>query len=210
MTVQAVTRAKRRPRAEREVQMLDAAAELFARDGFHATSMDDIAAACGITKPMLYSYFGSKQGLRAAIVERTGAFLIKALMAVSAEPDPRTRLMRTVTMLVGFLYHNTAKWQIAFSAMKGESDLAQQIMGFRRAVLDITAATFADFRPPALDAATARARVTPYAYALMGAAESGAEWWLATPGISLVETERMALNVLDALIDVARRELGAV
>ncbi|RJF94920.1 TetR/AcrR family transcriptional regulator [Oleomonas cavernae] len=190
--------------------MLDVAAEMFAERGFHATSMDDIAAACGVTKPMLYSYFGSKPGLRAAIVERTGTFLINALMAVSTEPDPRTRLARTVTMLVGFLYRDTARWQIAFSAMKGESELAQQIMGFRRAVLDITAMTFADFRPPGLAAATARARVTPYAYALMGAAESGAEWWLATPGISLEETERMALNVLDALIGVVRRELGSI
>jgi len=210
VTVQVVARAKRRPRAEREVQMLEVAAEMFAQRGFHATSMDDIAAACGVTKPMLYSYFGSKQGLRAAIVQRTGAFLIDALKETWAEPDPRLRMHKTVTMLVGFLFHHTAKWQLAFSAMKGESDLAQLIMGFRRAVLDNATANFAAFRPESLDEATAKARVTPYAYALLGAAEAGAEWWLATPGISLGETERMATNVLDALIAVARRELGAV
>lgn len=189
--------------------MLAVAADLFARNGFHATSMDEIAAGCGITKPMLYSYFGSKDGLREAIVQRTGDDLVQALKLVRAEADPHRRLERMLVVLIEFLYRDTARWKIAFQAMKGDSELAQRITGFRRAVIDLAASAFADFRPAGMDADTARARVMPYAYALMGAAESGAEWWVATPGVSLDETLRMSMNVLDALIDVARRELGA-
>lgn len=189
--------------------MLEVAAAMFAARGFHATSMDDIAAGCGVTKPMLYSYFGSKDGLREAIVRRTGAHLTAALKDIRHEADPRARMHLVMKMLVGFLFHHTAKWQIAFSAMKGDSELAHLIRGFRRAILDTATANFASFRPESLDEATARARVAPYAYALLGAAEAGAEWWIATPGISLEETERMAANVLDALIGIAERELGA-
>ena len=56
------------PRAEREQRMLDAAGRAFARDGYHAASMDEIARAAGISKPMLYNYFGSKEGLYVAYV----------------------------------------------------------------------------------------------------------------------------------------------
>jgi AcrR family transcriptional regulator len=43
--------------------LLRAAGEAFATQGFHGSSMDDIAHAAGITKPMLYRYFRSKEGL---------------------------------------------------------------------------------------------------------------------------------------------------
>ena len=63
---------RRVPRAEREVAMLDAAGLAFADHGFHRASMDAIAAAAGISKPMLYAYFDSKEGLYAAYIERSG------------------------------------------------------------------------------------------------------------------------------------------
>src|SRR3954464_9622571 len=53
----------RTPRAVREAQMVAAAERLFAEHGYHGVSMDQIAAASGITKPMLYDYFCSKEGL---------------------------------------------------------------------------------------------------------------------------------------------------
>ena len=46
--------------------MIEAASGLFAEHGFGGVSMDDIAKASGITKPMLYAYFDSKEGLFAA------------------------------------------------------------------------------------------------------------------------------------------------
>lgn len=49
---------------------LDAALELFARKGFEATSVRDIAAAVGVKAPSLYKHFGSKQEILDALVER--------------------------------------------------------------------------------------------------------------------------------------------
>ncbi len=49
--------------------MLRAAAQVFGERGYHRASMDEIAARAGITKPMLYSYFDSKEGLFAACEE---------------------------------------------------------------------------------------------------------------------------------------------
>src|SRR3954452_5903956 len=79
MPAEARPKRRRVPRLEREESMLDAAGTAFAAGGFAATSMDAIAAAAGISKPMLYSYFGSKQGLYVAYLERSGAALLESM-----------------------------------------------------------------------------------------------------------------------------------
>ena len=81
---------RRVPRAEREQSMLDAAGRAFAAHGFHAASMDAIAADAGISKPMLYNYFGSKQGLYVAFVERDGRELLES-MRMAGSPDAPAR-----------------------------------------------------------------------------------------------------------------------
>src|SRR6266540_2537955 len=64
------TRGRRRmPRAERVQQVLAAAARAFARSGFAATSMDEIAAEAGISKLMIYRDFEGKRELYEAILE---------------------------------------------------------------------------------------------------------------------------------------------
>ncbi|WP_435741921.1 TetR/AcrR family transcriptional regulator [Nocardioides sp. SYSU DS0663] len=75
---------RRRP-AREEVRraVLDAAAQVFARQGIDGASLDDVAAAAGFTKGAVYSNFGSKEGLVAALVEdRTSAYLDLGLEAV--------------------------------------------------------------------------------------------------------------------------------
>ena len=53
----------RMPAAERRAQLLDVALRVFGEKGFHDTSMNDIAEAAGVTKPVLYQHFGSKRAL---------------------------------------------------------------------------------------------------------------------------------------------------
>lgn len=75
---------RRRPtRDEVRRAVLDAAAQVFARRGIDGASVDDVAAAAGFTKGAVYSNFGSKEGLVAALVEdRTSAYLDLGLEAV--------------------------------------------------------------------------------------------------------------------------------
>ena len=62
----------RLPRAERERQVLDVAHARFAAHGYAAVTMDDVAAGAGVTKPLLYAYFGNKERLYLACMERAG------------------------------------------------------------------------------------------------------------------------------------------
>src|SRR2546425_13151993 len=66
------------PRAVREPQMLDAAVAVFAERGYHGASMDEIAAGAGVTKPMVYSYFGSKEDLYLACIDHARTRLMEA------------------------------------------------------------------------------------------------------------------------------------
>jgi AcrR family transcriptional regulator len=58
------------PRAQREQQILTVAEQVFAERGYSATTMEDIADHVGVTKPLIYDYFGSKEGLLSAAVSR--------------------------------------------------------------------------------------------------------------------------------------------
>ena len=66
---------RRLPRAQRREQILAAATEAFARNGFAATGLDEIAAEAGITRVILYRHFDSKTDLYQAVLDRMCARL---------------------------------------------------------------------------------------------------------------------------------------
>ena len=66
---------RRLPRSQRREQILTAATQAFARTGFTATSLSDIAAEAGITRVILYRHFESKTDLYQAVLDRVCALL---------------------------------------------------------------------------------------------------------------------------------------
>ncbi|MBA3288386.1 MAG: TetR/AcrR family transcriptional regulator, partial [Acidimicrobiia bacterium] len=68
----------------RREQLLDVALEVFAKAGYHDTSMNDIAEAAGVTKPVLYQHFESKRELYQALLDEVGARLLKAISAATS------------------------------------------------------------------------------------------------------------------------------
>ncbi|MCL3859862.1 TetR/AcrR family transcriptional regulator [Actinotalea sp. K2] len=85
-------RAARMPRDERRAQVLTVAQELFAHEGFHHVSMDDIADRAEVSKPVLYRHFPSKLDLYLAVVDHRGLALVAAVdAALAAVPVPGTQ-----------------------------------------------------------------------------------------------------------------------
>ncbi|MGH3170701.1 MAG: TetR/AcrR family transcriptional regulator [Trebonia sp.] len=83
--------AQRMTRAERERLIGDAATRLFARQGYAATTVDDIVRAAGVTKPMLYRHWESKQELGIALFERHREELVAAALGVFDAGDSDRR-----------------------------------------------------------------------------------------------------------------------
>jgi len=83
-------------RPERQAAILRGAAAAFARSGFAATSMEDVASACEVTKLIVYRHFDSKEELYRTILERVFHRLGEELEAGLREPDPRGLGARTI------------------------------------------------------------------------------------------------------------------
>jgi AcrR family transcriptional regulator len=82
----------RLPATERREQILACALEVFARSGFHGASMNDVADAAGVTKPVLYQHFDSKQELFVALLDAVGHRMHSAITAATAvESDGRSQ-----------------------------------------------------------------------------------------------------------------------
>jgi AcrR family transcriptional regulator len=69
----------------RREQILDVALVVFAHTGFHGTSMNDVAVAAGVTKPVLYQHFDSKRDLSQALLDEVGARLLNSISKSAAD-----------------------------------------------------------------------------------------------------------------------------
>ena len=71
-------------RPEREAQIVEAGCRLFGERGYLGTSVADVAEAAGISKPLIYNYFGSKDGLHVACVKHASAVLVGEIERTAA------------------------------------------------------------------------------------------------------------------------------
>ena len=83
----------RLPAAERRRQLLDVSMNVFATNGYHGTSMNEVAEAAGVTKPVLYQHFASKEALYRELVDDLGARLEEEIVgAVAQAGGPRQQV----------------------------------------------------------------------------------------------------------------------
>ncbi len=103
------------PRAVRSEQLLELADQLFTERGFHAASMDELARRAGVSKPVIYDHFGSKEQLFTTCVRRTGEALAdRVAKAVREESDPRARLRAGSIAYFRFLQDQLQAWIVLF------------------------------------------------------------------------------------------------
>lgn len=201
---------RRVPRAERELQMLEAAARLFGEKGFDATSMDDVAHACGVTKPMVYSYFESKEGLYTAMIHRAGSHLVNAFLEVGKEPDPAGRLKLSLQVFLEFVERYGPSWRMVFSEAPNSAKELGAIAGYRSQIMQAAIYTLGKFRPEGSDGHAARERVEPYAHALLGAGEAIAQWWLNHPEKTRDEAAKAINDMIDATLQLVTLKLSTL
>lgn len=88
---------KTRIQAQNEELILDAALEVFSAHGFRGSTVDQIAAKCGLSKPNLLYYFRRKEDIYRAVLERTLADWLEPLRALDATGDPIAELSRYIS-----------------------------------------------------------------------------------------------------------------
>src|ERR1700749_2416060 len=102
-------------RGERMEQTLGVAHELFAERGYAEVTMDEVAAAVGGTKPLLYNYFGNKERLYLACMEPAGDALLAAVLgAVERTTTPQQALRSGLYAFFEFVDRDRSAWRVLF------------------------------------------------------------------------------------------------
>ncbi|TMM11261.1 MAG: TetR/AcrR family transcriptional regulator [Actinobacteria bacterium] len=195
LTAAAAPDRRRLPRGEREERMLDAGERIFGRRGFRSASMEEIADASGITKALLYQYFGSKEGLYEACVERARARLFDRLEyeAESASPG-RDRLRAVIAAYFEFLDEQRSSWWLLYgdASMNAVNDM-------RRRNAEVIASLIARDVEGA-DGHLDEEAVELLGHLIVGSGEQVARWWLERPGIPKEQAIERFLAATEAAI----------
>lgn len=125
------------PRAERRAQLLDNAVEVFAERGYHGTSMDDIAARAGVTKPVLYQHFTSKSHLYGTIVNAVGAEITELIRGAYDDPElGPLPVNRAIGALVRAVLAMESRVRMLTPSESVDEDIDAVVLEQRHAVID--------------------------------------------------------------------------
>lgn len=181
-------------------QMLDSAHQLFAERGYAAVTMDEIAAAVGITKPLIYNYFGNKEQLYIRCMERSGDALVESISAaVAAADEPASSFEAGVRAFFDFLDTDRAAWAVLFDeTLPHGGEVMERVSLYRRRLRDFAAQSTLAAMPEELrEREPVRIEVEATSTAVLGAAEAVARWWLATQEISASEAADLLISTVE-------------
>ena len=124
-------------------QTLLAAHELFAERGYADVTMEEIAASVGVTKPLLYNYFGNKERLYIACMERAGDALTATIgAAVTATDSPGDAFAAGVRAFFAFLDSDRAAWTVLFDeTLPAGGEVADRIGAYRGHIIGLVSGT---------------------------------------------------------------------
>ncbi|TFV58811.1 UNVERIFIED_ORG: TetR/AcrR family transcriptional regulator [Bacillus sp. AZ43] len=160
---------------QRRRQLLDIGRELFAQRGFEATSVEEVAAHAGVSKPVVYEHFGGKDGLYAAVVDREMQAVLGRFTAAMALPErPREMLETAALVLLDYIEEETDGFRVLTRDAPGAGGGASfsSLLGeVARRVEHILGEQFGD---RGYDARLAQL----YSQALVGMVGLVGQWWL--------------------------------
>lgn len=185
-------------RDDRMEQTLEAAHELFAERGYAAVTMDEIAARVGVTKPLLYNYFGNKERLYIACMEQAGDSLISTVAAAVGESaNPGDALGAGVRAFFTFLDTDRAAWAVLFDeTLPRGGEVFDRVAAYRGQIAELVSGSLLA-QLPDRSREKVKVEVEALSTALLGAAEALARWWLRTEAISAEEAAELLISTVE-------------
>jgi AcrR family transcriptional regulator len=184
-------RGRRLTAAARRAQLIDVGRAVFAKRGYEATSVEEIAEHAKISKPIIYEHFGGKEGLYAVVVDREMEYVVRRIAEAIATGSPRERVERSALAFLTYVRDHPDGFAVlahgapAASATGGMSSLLNDVA---ERVGDVFTSAFRDagYDPKAAPI---------YAHALIGMVTSVGQWWTETrkPGVEEVANHLAAL-----------------
>jgi AcrR family transcriptional regulator len=164
--------------------------------------MDRIAERAGVSKPMLYAYFGSKEGLYVAYIERTGNELVERLVRADGPDSGTHRLRSVIAEFLAFVEEHRHGWTVLFRELNASRPLAEQVANLRSQIVSEVErmlegdydGTWSGLTRPASEGV---------AEAIVGAGESLANWWLKKPDVEREDVADWFVGLTRAAITAA-------
>ncbi len=185
---------RRLPREQRARQILDVAHARFAAEGFAAVTMDGVAAEVGVTKPLLYAYWGNKERLYLACLERDAELLMDTVgAAVNAASTPADALDLGLRSFFSFVSDERGAFRVLFDeTLPASGEVARKVTEHRERITALVATTLIEQLPPG-SRRKVRVEVEALSHALLGAAEALARWWLRTGEIPATDAAELLI-----------------
>jgi AcrR family transcriptional regulator len=189
----------RLPAARRREQLLEVALHVFAARGFHQTSMNDVAEAAGVTKPVLYQHFTSKRALYLELLELVSLRLMAAIdEATSAAAGPREQVERGLRAYFRFVVDSPDEYQLMFGGgTRRDAEFAQEAARLERSIAEVIADLIT------VDGLAEHERVL-LAHGIVGLAEGATRHWLGD------DLDLDADEITDRVADLAWRGLRGI
>lgn len=164
--------------------MLDCAIQVFARDGYEAAAMDEIAEAAGISKPMIYAYFGSKSELYVAALRHSGDQLRAAIGAAVEPHDPvESRLWLGILALLDAVEAHPEWWRMSREAVMRGGEPAQIAHRVQEEMMGLVGGEFAEAATASGVGGTALSALDMLGNSFVGSCEAACRWWLEHPEV---------------------------
>ena len=159
---------------ERRQQLLDIGRSLFAERGFEATSIEEIAARAGVSKPVVYEHFGGKEGLYAVVVDREMQRLTERVVSALDADHPRDLLEQAALVFLSYIEDETDGFRILIR----DSPVASTTGTFSSLIGDIASQVEYILRNQFKSRGFDPKLAALYSQALVGMVALTGQWWL--------------------------------
>jgi AcrR family transcriptional regulator len=182
---------------QRRARILEAAEQAFAARGYHSTSMDDIAAAAGISKPVLYDHFSSKLDLYTRLTESIRDELTARGAAAMAADAPLDQRIRTgVEAFFAFVEERPSAARVLLFTPVGEPELVDAAREVQAGATAALTALLVAERDLFADAADRDRRLELITEFMKHGLHGLAEWWSQHPGTPREELVEVVTGLL--------------
>jgi AcrR family transcriptional regulator len=170
---------RRLPTEQRRALIVEAAGRLFGEHGYDATRLDAIAAAAGVTKPILYRHFDDKQSLYLALLERHRDDLGSFAAAIPAYGTPAERARAVLEVWFAYVEAHSYAWKLLFRDTGG----GPEIQAFRLEVHARARAVLVDMIRTLSEAPIPARELEPLAELMSMGMASLVLWWIDNPTV---------------------------
>ena len=171
---------QRLPVAERRELVLEAAGRLFGEHGYEGTRLDQIAAAAGVTKPIVYRHFDSKRALYLTLLDRHRDDLPGFAASMPAEGTTEERLRAVLDGWLDYVEAHAYAWKMLFRDAGGGPEIAAR----RREVHAEARAVLVDLIRSLTATPVSPRQVEPLAELMSMGMAALVLWWIEEPAVS--------------------------